>query len=146
MTRKRLSFQLKKAKEILSSLPEIAGAYLLGSYGQGLEHRGSDIDIGLVFKDKGVLEDSLNLRVKYYKLLASLFEDIKKNQEIDIVFLQSVPLTLRKEAINNGRLFYIRDPEKIINFEEETRRDYQDLAFLLKGIREENIKGTANYA
>lgn len=129
---------LLKIKKILSRDPNVAVAYLLGSHARGAPHPFSDVDIGIVFKDPSVLKDSLKTHVKYYTLLADDTESIADHRELDLVFLQRVPLSLQFETVNEGKIIYEADPKYEVEYKEDVADRYADL----KPERDEIIRET----
>ena len=116
----------KKIKEVLSQDPNIAVAYILGSYARGKPHPGSDIDIGLVFKNPSVLKNYLETHVKYYLLLADYTESIQDQRELDLVFLQKSPLSLQFETVNEGKILYQASPKYEVEYKENVINRYFD--------------------
>lgn len=117
---------LLKIKEVLSRDPNVAVAYLLGSHARGAPHPFSDVDIGIVFKDPSVLKKSLKTHVRYYDLLADYTESIKDHRELDLVFLQRVPLSLQFEAVSEGKIIYEADPKYEVEYKENVTNRYLD--------------------
>lgn len=118
---------LSKIREVLSRDPNVAVAYLLGSYARGSPHPFSDVDIGIVFKDPLVLKESLKTHVKYYDLLADYTESVADHRELDLVFLQRTPLSLQMEAVNEGKIIYEADPQYEVDYKENVADRYADL-------------------
>lgn len=132
-------------KKALSSDPNVAVAYLLGSYARGEPRSISDVDIGIVLKDASVLEkDYLKTHVHYYNLLSPFVEYHPKQREIDLVFLQKAPVPLQLEAISEGKALYSADALTRINFEEQVGRRYADLKPHLDELTYENLEVMAH--
>jgi len=116
----------KKIKEVLSQDSNIAVVYILGSYSRGEPHPGSDIDIGIVFKNPSVLKKYLKTHVKYYLLLADYTENIQNRRELDLVFLQKAPLSLQFEAVSEGKILYEASPKYEVEYKENVVNRYLD--------------------
>ena len=58
----------------------------------------SDVDIGIVLRDVNLLKRSKNIYTKLY----AIFADIYPSFTIDIVFLQSAPVSLQYDAVRYG--------------------------------------------
>lgn len=134
---------LSKIKKALSSDPNVAVAYLLGSYARKAPHPFSDIDIGIVFKDPSVLKDRLATHVKYYNLLADYTESIKDNRELDLVFLQRAPLSLQFEAVNEGRIIFEADPKCEVEYKEDVANRYADWKPFFDAVMKEAAEAEA---
>lgn len=102
---------------------KIGIVYLYGSIVQGCESELSDIDIGVVFTDTKVLENSLRL----YSQLYDIFDEaIKPKKELDLVFLQQTSLGLQYNVINEGKVLYQLSPEFRADYEERALNGYLD--------------------
>lgn len=109
---------IKKLKEF-----KVGIIYLYGSVAQGYESKLSDIDIGVVFVDPKVLENSLEV----YNRLYDIFDEaIKPKEEIDLVFLQQTSLGLQYNVINEGKVIYAVSPEFRADYEEKVLNKYLD--------------------
>jgi len=101
--------------------------YLFGSYAQGLETPISDIDIGVVFSHP---EKYRNNTMDAYLDLYDIFTDIfPKIKQVDIIFLQLVPLKLQYEAAIKGKALYESSDEKRFSYQEEVIKKYADLRY-----------------
>lgn len=109
---------IKKLKEF-----KIGIVYLYGSVVNGYESRFSDLDIGIVFTDTKVLENSLEI----YSQLYDIFDEaIKPEKEIDLVFLQQTSLGLQFNVINEGEVIYEASREFRAEYEERVLNEYLD--------------------
>ncbi len=117
-------------KEIVSKLEElnIGIVYLFGSFILGIEREDSDIDIGIVFLDNRMLEKSLEV----YTTLYEIFSQVFPTKELDIVFLDKAPLTLRFEVVNSGKILYTISEEFCLNYKERVVKEYIDFKPLLE--------------
>lgn len=96
--------------------------YLFGSAAKGTQGPLSDIDIGLVFKDPSVLEDTRAIYGEIYDELAKLYP----SSRLDIVFLQKSPLPLQYYAFKEGKIIYEENPVSTAGYEEMITRLYLD--------------------
>lgn len=119
----------KLSKEIVSKLKElnIGIVYLFGSSILGIEREDSDIDIGIVFLDNRMLEKSFEV----YNTLYEIFSQVFPKKELDIVFLDKAPLTLRFEVVNSGKILYTISEEFCLNYKERVVKEYIDFKPLL---------------
>lgn len=106
----------------------ISIVYLFGSASKGRISPMSDIDIGVVFNDTHMLKSMSETYVKLYKIFAELYPSFT----IDIVFLQSAPLTLQYDAIRNGRVLFETDPKLRADYEANVMEMYLDFMPVLK--------------
>lgn len=125
--RKRL-LQLNKNK--LKKLGILA-IYLFGSKAEKTEGVMSDIDIGVVFKETTLLDDTMPLYNAIYEELEKLFRPSFRKR-LDIVFLQKAPITLQYNAITHGKLLYEAEPLKRIEYEERVIAQYLDFKPILE--------------
>lgn len=98
--------------------------YLFGSQAQGFTHPLSDVDIGVVFEDS---EKYKNKTMEPYLKLDDIFSDIFPKKQIDVVFLQFVPLNLQFNAIRDGKVLYEKDEEKRFCYQEDVLKGYLDI-------------------
>ncbi|MGC8930936.1 type VII toxin-antitoxin system MntA family adenylyltransferase antitoxin [Dictyoglomus turgidum] len=115
----------KKLKEL-----NIGIIYLFGSTVLGIAKEHSDIDIGVVFIDPSVLED-VRLSLEIYNTLYGIFSTLFPKKEIDIVFLDKVPLTLKFEVVNSGEILYSISKDFLTNYKERVVKEYIDFKPLM---------------
>ena len=84
----------------------VAIVYLFGSRATGRAFPFSDVDIGIVLNDPGPEGDARIL----YQSLFELFSEAFPNAKLDIVFLQTAPLTVQYSAIKEGKILFEKDP------------------------------------
>ncbi len=105
----------------------IEAVYLFGSQAQGFAHPLSDVDIGIVFSEPEKFEDKT---MEPYLELHDIFSDIfPKIKQIDIVFLQFVPLNLQFNAIRDGKILFEKDNEKRLCYQEDILKRYLDMKY-----------------
>ena len=121
------------------SLPEVAFAYLFGSYGERRETALSDIDIGVCLLDD-VHENS------YFDFRLRIIGDVShllKTNEVDVLILNEVTLSLRYHAVSTRQVLFERDPAQRVEFEVRTLSQYLDMYPLFRVQKEyflEHIK------
>lgn len=118
-----------KHREVIRKLRDlnIALVYLFGSYTLNTYGALSDIDIGIVLL-KPNTKDYLDL----FDSLYSIFSKIYSKDEIDIVFLDKAPLTLRFEVVTTGKVLYRISKEFQYNYKERVIKEYIDIKPLLE--------------
>jgi len=109
--------------------------YLYGSRVEGVSRPNSDFDLGVVFQDPSVLENSLQVYSEFYDLFSEEFP-VTFQREVDIVFLQRASIQLRFEVVNKGKVLFEISPCVRVKFEEEVIRKYLDFAPFLKEYEE----------
>jgi predicted nucleotidyltransferase len=111
----------KKHKERLKELG-VSIVYLFGSRATGRKTRSSDTDIGVVFRD---LEFGNDHRAMYHALY-QLFSELYPDSKLDIVFLQTSPLSLQYSSIKEGKILFEIDPVLTTNYENQAVDQYLD--------------------
>ncbi|MBM4305393.1 MAG: nucleotidyltransferase domain-containing protein [Deltaproteobacteria bacterium] len=96
--------------------------YLFGSKAIGKASRLSDIDIGVVLKESPSEKDTKALYQGLYGILSELYPPSK----LDIVFLQTTPLSLQYFAIKEGKILFEKDPQFTADYEEFIVKQYLD--------------------
>lgn len=120
---------------------QLADIYLFGSQISGFQREESDFDIAVRF------EKGLPKKEKRGKVYGNLFSDLNlcfKNQKIDLVFIQEVPLHFQFKIIDNGELIYSKNLEDSFNFQEKIINYYRDYKYFIdeffQGILEVSAK------
>lgn len=105
----------------------VVAIYIFGSQVQGLAHKMSDVDIGIIF-DKP--EKYKNKTMDAYSEFYSIFTDVFPGKDVDIVFLQLVSPALQFRAVRDGKIIYEADQEQQLNYRESVFKKYLDLRHL----------------
>jgi len=96
--------------------------YLFGSKATGRASRLSDIDIGIVLKTQASESDPRTL----YHMLYQLFSELYPRSKLDIVFLQTAPLSLQYSAIKDGKILFEEDPKLTADYVNLVINQYLD--------------------
>lgn len=123
---------LPKVKESLQRDPDIIFAYVFGSYGKGRPNPLSDVDIAIFVNLRK--EDIFDKKLK-------LLEDLSKilvTDEIDLVILNDVPVSLAIEVLRTGRLILSINEEERLNYEVGIIKEYLDTMWL-RGLSEKGL-------
>ncbi|MDP3997804.1 MAG: nucleotidyltransferase domain-containing protein [bacterium] len=96
---------------------------MFGSHVTGNRHPGSDIDIGVLFKD---LKQKEADPVDVYGTLSDVLARIFPGKRLDIVYLHEAPLSLRFRAAMEGELLYAESPTLAADFKEYAMKMYFD--------------------
>jgi hypothetical protein len=105
-----------------AAMAEVQSACVYGSYARGQATALSDIDIA-------VLVDSTIKRKQYFDLRLKMIGDLinlLKNDDVDVVILNQVPLALRYRVIRDGAVIYCRRRDALIEFSARTISEYLD--------------------
>ena len=101
---------------------------LFGSQAQGIAHKGSDYDIGVLVNDNKILQSPAERTQLYHALYDMLAELIQQLVPIDIVFLDDAPAELQMHVVNYGIPLYEADPRIFSRFKERVMDLYADFA------------------
>jgi len=120
---------MKLSKKVVNKLKElnISLVYLFGSYVNKKMNFQSDIDIAILFYD----DSYKKYKLKIYSELYKIFSDIFKNREVDIVFLNESPLTLKFEVVTSGKPIYFEKIDTHYEYKERVIKEYIDFKPLL---------------
>lgn len=100
----------------------ISIAYLFGSSATGQKTQLSDIDIGVVFKNRPTGTDTRAI----YNDLYRLFSELYAGSKLDIVFLQAAPLSLQYFVIKEGKIIFEENPVYTSDYEYRVVNQYLD--------------------
>lgn len=117
----------------------LADVYIFGSKINGFQRDESDLDIGVRFK-KGLPD-------KRGKIYGNLFSDLQscfKEEKIDLVFIEEVPLHFQFKIVSEGELIYSENLNDSSDFLEKTANYYRDYKYFIdefyKGLLESSVK------
>jgi len=93
-------------------------AYLFGSVARGEAHAGSDVDVGIFFRDKPSLKE-----------LAAIANDLCEaaGMELDVESLNSADCFFLHDVVAEGIVVYEDDRDERADFEVRVARRYQDM-------------------
>jgi len=112
---------LPKVNNFLENYPKVAFAYLFGSLARDKVLPLSDIDIAIYLKE------GADFNQKKMTILRDLI-DILGTEEIDLVLLNTAPLTLKARIVSNKKLLVDNDPFLRHSFESLVLREYFDFS------------------
>ena len=116
---------------IFAKYPQVDFAILFGSYATGNPGPLSDVDIAYMLSDVNPKEA--------FEIDCKLFVEITQclgTDEISFICLNDAPITVRFGVIADGKVIYLRNENKLLDFKVKTMKHYIDT----KGIREEYYK------
>jgi uncharacterized protein len=114
--------RLPQLEAYLSGRHDVAFAYLFGSFASGNARPLSDVDIAVYL-------DGSNISEKRLELLGHL-ANILKTDEIDLVILNSAPLTLKMKILQSRCVVSDNQPFRRHLYESITIRGYLDFSIL----------------
>lgn len=117
----------QKIEEYLAGQGDIDVAYLFGSQANGKANKLSDVDIAVLFNKK--LSNIERFRKKL-DIMGSIGSLLKRN-DVEVVDLNSAPLTICFSAIENRDLLYVGNNDTRVNFESGTSLRYQDYNYFM---------------
>ena len=119
---------IPKAEVYLGSRRDVLFSYLFGSFANKSAGPFSDVDIAVYLKGHDLSEKKLDI----IGGLNSIF----KTDEIDLVILNTAPLTLRMKILQNCRILSDNAPFVRHSYESITTRSYFDFEPVEKAILE----------
>lgn len=125
---KLLEEQFRKMVEFVKQQDYILAFYLYGSYGTKMQTPLSDVDLAIL----PMPEIRLDLQKELE--LSCQFEEIGDNEDINLINLARVPVTLQMNVVEGGKLLYCRDRILLTNFLEQVIRRYCDFETDLKSL------------
>ncbi len=99
---------------------------LFGSAVTGSRHPDSDVDIGVLFKNPGLVAKN---PVLVYGDLQAEFSKHFRNKKIDVVYFHEAPLSLQFKAMDAGVVLFESLPAAFADFKEKIMREYFDFRF-----------------
>ena len=130
---------LEKIPEVIDDLSRnknVAALYVFGSASTGNLKPLSDLDFAVL------LTTSLPKKQRFDVLLSLLgnLNQAFKTDEIDLVLLNDVPARIAYRIIKEGRLLLCPYEKELIDFSEDTVRQYLDFGFFLDDFNDTFLK------
>ncbi len=95
-----INASIPKLTEYLSKRPDIAAAYIFGSYGTEYQTPLSDVDIGVLFV--GNKKPNIDIILE----ISSILTEITGEEDINMVVLNTAPITLQYEVVSKGKVLF----------------------------------------
>lgn len=112
--------------------------YFFGSSVYGRKSKRSDFDIGIIFNKPEKILNNPRQSLKIYEKLFDIFTPLVTNSNhLDLVFLQTAPLSLQKEILLKGKLVYCQDESKLLDYKEKVLLKYVNIKPLLDEFTKE---------
>jgi len=119
-TPERTAVSARIADRLAQSLPEMAAAYIFGSF-VGQDSFG-DIDIGILLST-----DELDQPLAY-ELNIEIFLEKEIELPVDVRVLNGAPLSFQQNVIRKGLLIVDKNPNRRAAFEGNVRKKYFDFS------------------
>ncbi|MCS6848811.1 MAG: nucleotidyltransferase domain-containing protein [Anaerolineae bacterium] len=120
---------------ILRDFPSTQAIYLFGSYAQGMQHAGSDVDVAVLLP---VREARVAGDLRLSDTALALSKHVRR--DVDLVNLRLVSTVFQNQIIHSGKLIYSGDEPARREFEMLTLSFYMKLneerADILRQFRE----------
>ena len=84
----------------LSNRSDVVAAYIFGSYGTAYQTLLSDVDIGILFLANELPAMDTILEI------TSCLTDITREEDINMVVLNTAPITLQYEVVSKGKVLF----------------------------------------
>lgn len=110
---------------------DILALYLYGSYGTPYQTALSDVDLAVLPMPGAKWDWRRELEVQ------DSLSGMGGSDDINVVNLRAVPVTLQFRVLETGRILYVRDPTSLADFVEEVIIRHADIAPDLEVFRRE---------
>ncbi|MGB9663283.1 MAG: type VII toxin-antitoxin system MntA family adenylyltransferase antitoxin [Moorellaceae bacterium] len=120
--------QLQNLRDFIRRQEDILAFYLYGSYGTKFQTALSDIDFAVLPMPPNPWDYRRELELQVG------LSGIVQSEDINLINLQQVPVTLQMRVIEVGRLLYVRDQILLANFKESVILRYCDFEPDLKSL------------
>lgn len=105
---------------------DIIAVYLYGSYDTQFQTPLSDVDLGLLTREKTGLKEELKLWVEITGIL--------EEEDVNIVYLNGADLVMQYKILSTGRLIYCGNRLLLADFREKVCKLYGDFSIDLKNF------------
>ena len=109
--------------EELSRFPEVAAAWLFGSVARGEATAESDVDVGLVLRQRGLKARDCH---RWLRTVAARLEHAAGGRTIDLVLLEAQGPVFRHRVLVEGQLIYEANRDRRVDFESTATVEYFD--------------------
>ena len=120
--------QFGEMAEFVKQLDYVLAFYLYGSYGTEMQTPLSDVDLAILPMP------GIRLDLKKELELSCRFGEIGRNEDINLINLAKVPVTLQMNVVEGGKLLYCRDWILLADFLEQVIRRYCDFETDLRSL------------
>lgn len=126
----------EEVKDFLKKQDYVQLAYLFGSVAHKKAGKLSDVDIAVYLNDSLDKKDRIHLKLK----LISKLEEILKTENVDLVIMNDVPVSINFEVIKANHPLFIRDINHKVDVEQYIMSRYLDRQYYDQRWAKEQIK------
>ncbi len=109
-------------KEFEEIKPKILGILIYGSFAERIAHSKSDIDVCVVA--------GINEKEKLKELFSCILRIMGKNERYDIKIFEFMPLYMKAEIIENGKVIYAKSLQELYEYFYFYRKLWQGQAIM----------------
>lgn len=131
---------LEKVKEAVGEVCrdyDVVAAYLFGSFARGEEHKHSDVDVAVFFRDYDIH--------KLLELGRKIQEEAAVDREVDVRALNRSGTPFSFRVISEGEILYEENASDRADIEQMIERRYHDMKPYFEDYRREMDRRLANY-
>ncbi|HDJ38362.1 MAG TPA: nucleotidyltransferase domain-containing protein [Methanosarcinales archaeon] len=114
-------------KSVISEHEEVIAAYLYGSAAQGIMREDSDIDVGVLLADDAAPDYRYEVR-----MAGEIQSRCHLAREVDLRVLNRRPIRFLNQVLRYGKLVFVRDEKKRVEFETGVLKEYLDFKPFLR--------------
>lgn len=114
-------------KSVISEHEEVIAAYLYGSAAQGIMREDSDIDVGVLLADDAAPDYRYEVRMS-----GEIQSRCHLAREVDLRVLNRRPIRFLNQVLRYGKLVFVRDEKKRVEFETGVLKEYLDFKPFLR--------------
>jgi len=114
-------------KSVISEHEEVIAAYLYGSAAQGIMREDSDIDVGVLLADDAAPDYRYGVR-----MAGEIQSRCHLAREVDLRVLNRRPIRFLNQVLRYGKLVFVRDEKKRVEFETGVLKEYLDFKPFLR--------------
>ncbi|KAF5411867.1 MAG: hypothetical protein C5S47_02740 [Candidatus Methanogasteraceae archaeon] len=118
---------IESLKSVISEHEEVIAAYLYGSAAQGRMWEDSDIDVGILLADDAVTDHRYVVR-----MAREIQSRCRLDMEVDLRVLNRRPIRFLNQVMRYGKLVFVRDEKKRVEFETGVLKEYLDFKPFLR--------------
>lgn len=119
--------QIQQMIDFIQSQEDISALILYGSYGTKYQTALSDIDLA-------ILPHSHSWSLDRLLGVMATFVGICKTNDVNVINLREVPITLQIRVLDTGKKLFVRDPIALADFAEQVIRAHCDFEPFLKAF------------
>ena len=108
---------------ILRDVPEVAAAWVFGSFARGAVSKDSDLDLALLLRRREKKPADVYMELA---TVAARAERLAGGRPVDVVLIEAQGPIFQHEVLAEGRLVYDADPERRVDFESDAHVRYFD--------------------